>query len=224
METADDFGDVVERPLAAEQASMSAQRLAKLRAAAGGLGSAAGSGALAKLQGGMPTEEMLAAMFGDGEDWSDEDEEEAEQERAVGRKRKAKGGKQEKEAEDEEEDDGLADYLAIAAASKKRRRQQQEERALVAQSKHRPRAQDPFMLPDDDSRRKASTKILKNRGLTRNRPRDIKIPRTRRRKQYEKALVKRRSMVQEYKGQQGAGYAGELTGIKKTLTKAILIK
>lgn len=74
-------------------------------------------------------------------------------------------------------------------------------------------------LLEDGDRREAGNRIVKNRGLTRPRPREKRNPRVAHRIKYGKALERRKSQVQEYKGKT-AGYGGEATGIKTGLIKS----
>lgn len=87
-----------------------------------------------------------------------------------------------------------------------------------------------LMMPEEDwdaidagTRRKVGKNIIKNRGLTRARPKDQKNPRVKHRKKYEKALIKRKGQVQEFSGAQSS-YGGEKSGIKTNLTKSTKIK
>lgn len=80
---------------------------------------------------------------------------------------------------------------------------------------------DPTLL-EEGSQRPVGRDIMKNRGLTRYRNKDLKNPRKKNRLKYEKALIKRRSTVQEFKGKKmGGAYGGEQSGIKKTLTRSV---
>lgn len=72
---------------------------------------------------------------------------------------------------------------------------------------------------EPDSRRKASSQVVKNRGLTRYRVRDKKTPRVKNRMAYSKAVVRRKSTVREYIGKPGGSYSGESTGINMSTRK-----
>lgn len=72
---------------------------------------------------------------------------------------------------------------------------------------------------DPESRRMATSQVVKNRGLTRYRPRGKKTPRARNRAKFSKAVVRRKGAVQEYSGKPGAGYAGEASGINMSARK-----
>mmetsp|Transcript_39288 Transcript_39288/g.45066 ORF Transcript_39288/g.45066 Transcript_39288/m.45066 type:complete len:88 (+) Transcript_39288:1-264(+) len=62
--------------------------------------------------------------------------------------------------------------------------------------------------------------IMKGSGIYRKRPKASKNPRVKHKLKYEKALTKRRRMVQEHKEGPQAKYAGELTGIRSNLIKS----
>ena len=82
--------------------------------------------------------------------------------------------------------------------------------------------EDPTLL-DEDARRHASRQIVKNRGLTPYRKVDVRNPRVHLRHKYEKAMIKRRALVKEYKGKEEQ-YAGEKTGIKTNITRSVKLK
>eukprot|EP00457_Paulinella_chromatophora_P017086 gb/GEZN01018038.1/.p1 GENE.gb/GEZN01018038.1/~~gb/GEZN01018038.1/.p1 ORF type:complete len:231 (-),score=49.58 gb/GEZN01018038.1/:59-751(-) len=229
FESADDFGDDMGRPQQSKR--IPANNLSSLGKRKFSSPSVASSSlSLSAMLGGKDiSPDMLAAMFGgeDDEEWSSDEDggpPSKSKEKKVTTIAKKDKTSNKKSKVNKEQDSGLSDYLAVAAQTKTKKQNKQEETQAILKHKGKPLQENPWLLQDGKARRKASVRILKNRGLTRSRPRDTKTPRTRRRKQYEKALVKRRSMVQEYKGQVGGGYAGELTGIKKTLTKSIQVK
>lgn len=70
-----------------------------------------------------------------------------------------------------------------------------------------------------EARRRASSQVIKNRGLTRYRPKDKKTPRTKNRLAYSKAVVRRKGAVQDYAGKPGSSYAGEASGINMSARK-----
>lgn len=78
------------------------------------------------------------------------------------------------------------------------------------------------MAIEEGKKRAAGGKIIHNRGLTRSRPKDTKNARTKNRKKFDKAVSKRKSQVQEYKGKT-ASYGGEGTGIKTNVVKSVKI-
>jgi|NOAtaT_7_FD_contig_21_3772328_length_377_multi_4_in_0_out_0_1 U3 small nucleolar RNA-associated protein 3 len=69
-------------------------------------------------------------------------------------------------------------------------------------------------------RRGINRQILKAEGLKRYRKRENKNPRVRHKNKFKKAEIKRKSMVQEYKGQSQV-YGGELSGIKTNVIKSV---
>lgn len=104
-----------------------------------------------------------------------------------------------------EEDNFYQKYQEQAKSKKSVKKQMYPKKEMKYKRKN------PDHIGEDD-RRGAGGKIMHNRGLTRQRPRDQKNPRVRHRKKFDKALVKRRSVVQEFKGKNPA-YSGEQTGI-----------
>jgi U3 small nucleolar RNA-associated protein 3 len=76
---------------------------------------------------------------------------------------------------------------------------------------------------ENDGRRVATNQILKNRGLTPKRNKEIKNPRVKRRMKFEKASKKLKHIVPQAKSK-GQPYQGELTGIKPNLSKSVRIK
>eukprot|EP00181_Compsopogon_caeruleus_P004626 CAMPEP_0184688822 /NCGR_PEP_ID=MMETSP0312-20130426/30305_1 /TAXON_ID=31354 /ORGANISM="Compsopogon coeruleus, Strain SAG 36.94" /LENGTH=500 /DNA_ID=CAMNT_0027146091 /DNA_START=3641 /DNA_END=5143 /DNA_ORIENTATION=+ len=65
---------------------------------------------------------------------------------------------------------------------------------------------------DEGGRRAISDQILKNRGLTPYRSKSKKNPRVKHRAKFQRAVVRRRGAVRDYKGQEGT-YRGEISGI-----------
>ena len=63
--------------------------------------------------------------------------------------------------------------------------------------------------------------IIKNRGIYRRRPKKDRNPRVKKRLQYEKAVKKRNSQVQLYKGPKTGVYKGQETGISAGVIKSI---
>ena len=74
-----------------------------------------------------------------------------------------------------------------------------------------------------DGKRAIGYTIEKNKGLTPHRKKDVRNPRVKKRKAYEKAKIKARSMKATYKPLEGA-YGGEATGIKKNLVKSVKLR
>jgi U3 small nucleolar RNA-associated protein 3 len=77
----------------------------------------------------------------------------------------------------------------------------------------------------NEGRRVASSKILKSKGLKRYRNKEDKNPRVKHRRRYDKALKKRKGIVQEYAGAEAAvKYGGEATGIKPNLSRSVKLQ
>lgn len=76
----------------------------------------------------------------------------------------------------------------------------------------------------DDGKRAINYQILKNKGLTPRRKKDNRNARVKKRKKYEKAQKKLKSVRAVYSGGQSGAYEGEKTGIKKNLTKSVKFK
>lgn len=115
--------------------------------------------------------------------------------------------------DNEEDDDDVTNRLL---AKKDKRDARKARQVAEAAKPHVYRFDDRV---DVDAKRRASSQIVKNRGLTRYRPRDKKIPRTKNRLAYEKAITKRKSVVRDYVGNVAPNYAGESTGINMSARK-----
>lgn len=120
------------------------------------------------------------------------------------------------ELNDQEEADGAAYYAASEALAKKKKLDRQ---ALAMEVE----------LPEDDGRdlqadgnRAISYKMLKNKGLTPSRKKEVRNPRIRNKNKFIKAEKRRKSQVQPVRSQEKA-YGGESTGIRTTLTKSVRI-
>jgi U3 small nucleolar RNA-associated protein 3 len=72
----------------------------------------------------------------------------------------------------------------------------------------------------DDGKRAVNFQILKNKGLTPHRSKDNRNSRVKKRKKYEQAKKKLRSVRQVYEEHRGP-YEGEKTGIKKGITRSV---
>ena len=73
---------------------------------------------------------------------------------------------------------------------------------------------------DVDDKRSINYEILKNKGLTPARKKEVRNPRVKHRKKYEKSLVRLKSFKHVVKDTQSA-YKGEQTGIKKNLARSV---
>lgn len=73
----------------------------------------------------------------------------------------------------------------------------------------------------EDGKRAINYQILKNKGLTPKRKKENRNARVKKRKKYEKAQKKLKSVRAVYSGGQSGVYEGEKTGIKKNLTRSV---
>lgn len=111
----------------------------------------------------------------------------------------------------------MYDDVKKTAKAKKTKREEdhpKKESLLSEQDPNEAEAGEPRAIGDQ---------IMKNRGLTRYRPKDKKNPRVRYRQNYEKAMVTRRTQVKEYQGQVD-NYGGEATGIKRNIVRSRKLK
>lgn len=76
---------------------------------------------------------------------------------------------------------------------------------------------------DDDGRRAVTYQIMKNKGLTPYRKKELRNPRVKHRKKYDKALIRRKGAVRTVR-KEIHRYDGEKFGIKATTKKGIKIK
>ena len=69
--------------------------------------------------------------------------------------------------------------------------------------------------------RNVQREIIKNKGLTRRRPKKDKNPRVKKRMKFEEMETKRKTVVKEFKGGRQGLYKGEESGIKTGLVSGI---
>ena len=72
----------------------------------------------------------------------------------------------------------------------------------------------------EGEKRAASYEIMKNKGLTPHRKKENRNPRVKKRMAYDKALMRRKGQVREVITGAAANYGGELTGIKKNISRS----
>ena len=77
---------------------------------------------------------------------------------------------------------------------------------------------------DMEGKRAIGYTIEKNKGLTPHRKKDVRNPRVKKRKAYEKAKKKLRTVKRVYGGGQQGAYGGEMTGIKKGVVRSTKLK
>ena len=74
---------------------------------------------------------------------------------------------------------------------------------------------------DDEGKRALNFQILKNKGLTPNRRNENRNARVKKRKKYEQAKKKLKSVRQVYDESNRGPYEGEKTGIKKGVSRSV---
>ena len=75
-------------------------------------------------------------------------------------------------------------------------------------------------MSDRSGDRPASKQILKNRGLTVNRPKEIKNPRIKQRRKFEQAVKRLPSLHPVAKSSSNNYYGGESSGIRTNISKS----
>lgn len=80
---------------------------------------------------------------------------------------------------------------------------------------------DPYA--DEDTRRGITYQIAKNKGLTPARKKELRNPRVKHRKKFNKALVRRKGAVRTVR-KETKRYGGEISGIKATVSKSVKFK
>lgn len=129
-------------------------------------------------------------------------------------------GLEEGPSKDKNEDPDLQHYHALTSTSRK------AQRASTAANNEftsfNPEEQDDN---DPSGKRAIGYTIEKNKGLTPHRKKDVRNPRVKKRKAYEKAKKKLRTVKSVYDGKgQGGAYGGEKTGIKKGIVRSRKLK
>ncbi|KAH8821842.1 Sas10 C-terminal domain-containing protein [Xylogone sp. PMI_703] len=114
-------------------------------------------------------------------------------------------------------------YDLVAQTSKKRKAEKDAKHEAIARAKDEnkmARITDEEL--GDDEKRAISYQIQKNKGLAPKRNKDVRNPRVKKRKMFEKSQKKLRSMRAVYKGgEERGGYGGEKTGIKTGVVKSV---
>lgn len=120
-----------------------------------------------------------------------------------------------------DEDNGGEDYYQLirskASAKKAAKAKVASAHAAVANGLTRV----PDEALDDESKRAISYAIEKNKGLHPKRKKEVRNPRVQKRKKFEEKKKKLGSIRPVYKGGEGKGYQGELTGIKGGLVRSV---
>ena len=119
------------------------------------------------------------------------------------------------EASTSEPEDLIATELRKKAEKKIRKMSQLKEKARLFI---------PPVQEETDERRAAGYKIMKNKGLTRIRKKEVRNSRVKYRNKYEKAVMRRKGQVQDTIKEgpsDGANYAGEETGIRTHVKRSV---
>ena len=139
-------------------------------------------------------------------------------------KKKERSSKKKKKSKEKEQKTKLAEQESMVDSGEKNLEALDDESfAEKLMPKKRKRKEKPAPVPhvytfddtaDVNERRRASTQVALNRGLTRYRPREKKTPRTKNKLAYAKAVKKRKTMVREAVAvKPGVSYGGEASGI-----------
>ena len=120
--------------------------------------------------------------------------------------------KREKSMEEDE-------YYEQMVARKKQREAAKEERKKYLEVY----VNDDYELGEGESR-KATQKILKNRGLVPSRPKENRNPRVKKRRRYEKALKNRKGQVAALRTNEADQYMGEKSGIRSDVTHSRIFR
>ena len=163
------------------------------------------------------------SISSDPNDSNDVENEEldSDQEESLQDENEMEKDEQEEMEEDEEE---YYNLIAKTKSDAKKARQERIEQEKIQQAQLKREWQDPDLIPEDaqNVKRKATWKILANKGLTPFRKKENRNPRVKKRLKYEKAIKKLPSYrrVAVDKTQLGA-YSGEKTGIKSLLSRSV---
>ncbi|KAK1768530.1 Sas10 C-terminal domain-containing protein [Phialemonium atrogriseum] len=118
-----------------------------------------------------------------------------------------------------DQDDEYYDMVASASRKKKDEKAARQEALKAAEKGERVVEQE---VVGEDGKRKITYAVLKNKGLTPRRKKEVRNPRVKKRMMYADKQKKLRSMRSTYKGGEGpGGYQGELSGIKTGLVKSV---
>ena len=120
--------------------------------------------------------------------------------------------KREKSMEEDE-------YYEQMVARKKQKEAAKEERKKYLEVY----VNDDYELGEGESR-KATQKILKNRGLVPSRPKENRKPRVKKRRRYEKALKNRKGQVAALRTNEADQYMGEKSGIRSYVTHSRIFR
>lgn len=149
-------------------------------------------------------------------------EEEEQFARFASRKREssevASEGEKSEKSEEENSAGEDAFYQEMVERKREKERAKEERKAYLEHY-----VNDDFKLEEGESR-KATQKILKNRGLVPSRPKENRNPRVKKRRRYEKALKRRKGQVAALRTNEADQYMGEKSGIRSDVTHSRLFR
>ena len=146
-------------------------------------------------------------------------EEEQQFARFASRKRESPEVPSESEKSEEEKSAGEdAFYQEMVERKREKERAKEERKAYLEHY-----VNDDFELEEGESR-KATQRILKNRGLVPSRPKENRNPRVKKRRRYEKALKRRKGQVAALRTNEADQYMGEKSGIRSYVTHSRLFR
>ncbi|KAL6933242.1 related to Something about silencing protein 10 [Hanseniaspora guilliermondii] len=111
-------------------------------------------------------------------------------------------------------------YSSVSKSKSDKKQSRQEAHKLAKQAATEGKLEELAETLDEDGKRAINYQILKNKGLTPHRHKDNRNSRVKKRKKYEKAQKKLRSMKQVYQGPHNGRYEGEKSGIRKDISKS----
>lgn len=224
LDNFDDIGDFADLEALSKLASSAAVNVAAAnsnnKAGSSLKAASSASGALTRafqtLQGGASSSSMR-----DGDDDSDDYDHddgdyEAMERESSGRKRRRAPEMDAGDSDDDHEAGAVFDDFL----QKKDKYQQQKKAHYTAA----PRYGGFEETVEEGGKRAASYEIMKNKGLTPHRKKENRNPRVKKREKYASAVVRRKGAVRDVIAGVGAGYAGESTGIKATVSRSRKMK
>ena len=145
-------------------------------------------------------------------------EEEQQFARFASRKRESSEVAASEKSEGEKSAGEDAFYQEMVERKREKERAKEERKAYLEHY-----VNDDFELEEGESR-KATQKILKNRGLVPSRPKENRNPRVKKRRRYEKALKRRKGQVAALRTNEADQYMGEKSGIRSDVTHSRLFR
>ncbi|KAK8791873.1 hypothetical protein WA158_005250 [Blastocystis sp. Blastoise] len=123
-----------------------------------------------------------------------------------------------KNEEDIFQEDGLYEEAMNQQNAKKQKREEEVKQMRKNKQPSGMMVNEDYELGEGENR-KATYKILKNRGLTAHRKKENRNPRVKKRSKYEKAIKRRKGQVAPMRSEAGH-YGGERTGIRSDITRS----